>query len=280
MALTEPPAIALLALALAMFYATDRWPDRWHKIAGGGAAGLAFAAAVLAKQGTLAALAGIVWLAWDQRQWRLAGGSMLAVAACVLLPIFMAWGGLAPHRARELQHGSVFSISHAIDALGYAGLFVLVLAPHTYRLRLPTAIATLVLASAANNIFHFVEMRPFASVANRLLSANLLPVYDALAGSAIITLAALFVMAMAVRFRERSNDPVWQSMAIALVASVASLGAVTYSFSGRYVTILSPLIVVVSWPYRKTDRLWLAIILAAGASGLASLLAYLQYLPR
>ena len=279
MALTEPPAIAFLALGLAMFYATPRVPRHGAGLALAAAGGLTFAVAVLAKQGALAVLGGIAWLAWRRSEWRPAAAVFILVALTVLLPIFAAWGGVAPPLARQLQTG-IFSLKHAIGALGYAGAFLFILAPALFQSQLRRAAPFIVAALAANAIFHVIEMRPLASVANRLLNAPALAIYDQLAGGAVIAAATLLVTAVLSRFRDHAADPIWTSAAVALLLGAASFGAVTHSFSGRYLTIISPLMLLVALPYRRADTLSNLLIVAGQAAGAISLLVYLQYLSR
>lgn len=273
MALTEPPAIALLAAALWLFYQSRHCRPATAAVLAAGA-GLMFAGAVLAKQSVLPVIGGIIWLGWAKRAWLPRAIAFAAVAAVLLLPVFVAWRGLAPPIANALQKG-FFSPSHAVMALGYAGGFCVIVAPAFFavslRRTLPYAGAVFVLNAAVG----LIQMRPLASIASHVVPAALLPAFDRVAGGIVLAAATFFVATLICRWSEHRDDEVWTSAAISLLLCLGSLGAVTYSFSGRYVAILSPLLLVVVLPYRRFDVVSSVVLLAGYAAGAISLLSYL-----
>lgn len=276
LALTEPSAIALLATSLALVYRSAHAtivPSIVLAVLGGGA----FAASVLAKQITLAVSLGVIWLGITQPRWRRSALVAGLTAALLLAPVFLAWGGLAPSIATVLRRGSVFSMHNATFAFGYTGMLSVLIAYRYYVVR-PADI----LVSAAGGLLiaemFGVELRPLWSVATRVLNGELLWAYEHTAPAAVIGAGLLFVI-NTIRHFAASTDPLWRASAIGLLAGIASLGAVTYSFSGRYVVILAPLMAVVLHPHQRSD--WpSAVLLAAGyICGAVSLMAYLHYLP-
>lgn len=276
LALTEPSAIALLATSLALVYrsATATFAQSALLALLGGTA---FAASVLAKQITLAVSLGVIWLGVTQPRWRRSALVAGITALALLIPVFISWGGFAPAIATALSRGSVFSVQNAAFAFGYAALLSIPVAYHYFVFRrsdlLSSAVAGLLIAE-----LFAVQSRPLWSVATRVLNNELLWVYEHAAPAAVIAAGLLFIINTARHF-SATPDPLWRASAIGLIAGLASLGAVTYSFSGRYVVILAPLMAVVLHPHRRHD--WpSAILLALGyLCGAISLLAYLRYLP-
>jgi hypothetical protein len=277
LALTEPSAIALLAISLALVHRSANATMAQAMVLallGGGA----FAASVLAKQITLAASLGVVWLGVTQPRWRRPALVAGLTAAALLAPVFIAWGGFAPAITTLLRRDSVFSMHHATFAFGYAAILSAVIAYRYFVLRARDILFSAAAGLLVAELFG-VESRPLWSVASRVLSSELLWVYEHAAPAVVISAGLLFLTST-IRHFLAATDPLWRASAIGLVAGLASLGAVTYSFSGRYVVVLAPLIAVVLYPHRRDD--WLsALLLAIGyIGGAVSLLAYLRYLPQ
>jgi hypothetical protein len=278
MALTEPAAILLVALSFAALYGSQRSRSTANGLAFAAGGGVIFAAAVLAKQTALATVGGVAWLALVRPEWRPRALTFVLCAVAILLPVFAAWGGLAPPIATQLQVG-VFSPLHALYAFAYGAVFSMIVARGFFKGQLKTAMLLLLVAALFNLSIRVITLRPFASAANRLLSGLALQAYDQVAGAILIALAVLFIVTTVVRFKQRGSDPIWGSATVGLMLGLASCGAVTYSFSGRYLLILSPLLLVMLLPYRQLDRATAAWLVLGHIAGAITLLAYLRYLP-
>lgn len=275
MALTEAPAILLTAASLALFYSSQKRPVSTALWLGFGA-GLLFSGAVLAKQIALPVVGGGVWLGWARKEWR-PQALMFVAALVVLLPAFISWGALAPPLAAALSRG-VYSMRHAIFTCGYAGAFAFILARGFYAGQLRKAWPYIVAACVVNAFSGTVGLTPMASVLRLMLGEQVMGWYAHAAGAIVVAAATLFVWTLLARFREHRDDAIWASAAISLFLGIWATGAVTHSYSGRYLAVLAPVMLVVLLPYRRFDAVSSVLLLGGYAAGTISLLSYLQHL--
>lgn len=275
MALTEAPAVALLALALMIFFRSTIAATTRRSIALAVLAGVVFTLAVLSKQAVLATCTGMLWLAYEYPQWRRPTAIAGIVAAGLLAPVFAAWGGVAPPLATLLQRGNTFSLQHAAYAFGYAGLMGMVLSYGFFVIdRRSAALAAAI--GLAISIMLGWQARPLNSVAARIIGTSALPIYGYACAALIVGMGCLFIVSMARRART-NHDPRWRASAVSLLAAIGALGAVTYSFSGRYLIALAPLLAVVLHPYRRYDTMSACLLIVGYLCGAVSLLTYLRW---
>lgn len=275
LALTEPPALALMALGLAsVIRLTKSSPNaRVEKLAFAVLGGIALGLSCLARQNLLPLLAVLPLLAWRRRKDAPYLGVAAVAVALVVMPIFYVWKGLIPSYLNWVQV-SVFSMTHLFLALGYAGIFTVFLAPGWMRVQSKHVIPIVALVLTSAMVFPS-PFPLFTSLAGKLPPA--ITGYYLIFGNFVAGLAgAVFLVATIERIRENLHDVEWTLLAVVMLLTLLSLGKVSYNFSGRYLVVLAPLMVTLTERYRRNSSKQVVLMLVGQAVGATTLLKLLN----
>lgn len=194
-------------------------------------------------------------------------------AALVVTPVVLLWGGLVPPRV-DFYASSAFSVSHAVLALGYAGVVMALLCPAWFDMS-PVLLASVAGGAVlANLLVPMLEVTALGTLASLALPDSVLVVYPRLVGGLCLGLGVVFVVATLRRLSENRHEVAWLAVAISMLLVVLATGKITHQFSSRYVGVAAPFMVMAAARYRRFDRVELAGAGIGAALGAASLLSY------
>ena len=275
LALSEMPAIAFLAICLCAVKLICISQQEWKKYAASLIAGLFLALAILGRQPFLLVVPALLCLAVRGRRDDLVSTILIVLIAVVIpFPVFAIWGGLTPPLAASAGEG--ISFANGIMAFGYAGIFMLIIAP-AWLVRPSLAVAATVGAAcvAVNIAIGLVKIAPLASVARRILPATFFPLYEGSCGAIWLTLAVWFVGSLMVFCWARRTDRYEVFLGLATILVLATTFKITTNFSSRYVSMCFPMLVLMSRDQRVGPTLAFRS-LCGNLLGAASLLSYLK----
>ncbi|MDO8878602.1 MAG: hypothetical protein Q8M24_19220 [Pseudolabrys sp.] len=274
MALTEMPALFFITasvLLLTLMEADDAKPARLFLAA---ACGVAIAAAVLGRQNYLVLLPCLL-LAFGyppafRRQEMVQIGVIIGTVAAIAGPVFIVWDGLIP--PLSAWSGGGFSPANGIRSAGYAGLIAFLFAPEIFRVlshRKIVLAAAFVLSVPVALMLGPVSV-PMASV-TRALSAEALTGPIAASFSFVLSFSAVcFVGCFAFYvWQERTNWLTRFAGSMALLG-ILSNAKITHQFSSRYVFVFLPFIVMAAAPAVRVNwhqplRLAIGAVISLGA---------------
>jgi hypothetical protein len=248
-ALTEVPAMLLFYAHLPLLLAAVARARAGGKGAGGMGlavvAGLACGAAILGRQQFLAALAAAPVLALGAVG---ATGPVLAAyaASALALPavVFAIWGGLVPPETAWVGGGA--SPRNGALALSYAGL-IYAIYDVRWIVRHRVAFALIVAAATAANLgLGVVELIPLKTLAWLYLPARAVPYYARASCGVLLGFGAAFLAHLGRQAWARKDDVEYLYFCAALLAVLSSCFKVVHLFSGRYVAVVVPLLVLVA----------------------------------
>lgn len=272
MVLTEMPSIVLMALSVYLLLRSVRIaPERpglasAAAVAGGLCLGLGFLsrASVLVVLGALPLLARADW-----RRAALYGvGTLLVIG-----PVIAYWGGLVPAHSVVPMAGSSISVRNLLLSFCYGAVMMLIVAPRWFALPARWWLPIVGGVVIVNLVTGSVRIEVMRSVIARLpLELGML--VPRAAGSAMLALAALYVVCSVRHAYARRHDPVWLFTCVAMLLLVAAPGKITHQFSSRY-TGMAGGMMVLSGDAVAEPSPWAVLGRAAGMLlGLSSLLSF------
>ena len=251
MALTEMPSVLLSSLSVYLLLLGRRLQSGRPAVsvatacAGGAMLGLAF----LSRATVLVVLGALPCLLLSDGKRSARTVAAFAVGALVLAgPILAYWGGLVPPHSVVPVGTASFSVHNLVLSFSYGATVMLILAPHWFDLRAGWALAIIGVILALNGISGVLEIPVTRSVVARLPAA-FGAVVPRLAGSAMLGLAALFVVCSVKNLYARRSDPVWLFACLAMLLLLASPGKIVHQYSSRYTGMASGMMVIASDPY-------------------------------
>lgn len=281
MALTEMPAFffVCLFLYLAVRAVAEVGDGRAAALPLAAAAGVCLGLAVLGRQNYLVVAACLPLLApRGGRSIAVCLGLAAGVAAAIILPVFVIWGGLVPPGVARVSAG--YSLWHFLLACAYAAVAALVLAPRLYRpliARPATGIAVATIGGLLAPLagFSFLPMRPFVEA---LLGEAAAGPIGSLAAIVLAVLGLAFLAALGLHTLRNLDDGVTRFGSAALLLGLLSVGRIEHVFSSRYSLVFFPFLVLALAPLVRPS--WhLPPRLALGATlGCVSLARYFELL--
>lgn len=275
LALTEMPAVVFVALSLYLQLRGLEALEQGRPVTGWFAASaVCLGIAVWGRQPYLL-LSGVpVLLALLDRRLRVPAVVFVAVVLAAAITLFVIWKGLVPPSNQAAQQRGL-ALTNGFISLAYAGICFLLLAPRTRWLPTTTSIGLVVATVGANAWLGLVVLYPIRSVADRYLSAALMPAYGILCGSALLSVGVVFlVWFLRVSWQGR-NDLRQVTINAGLWCVVLTPAFIGHQYSSRYTAMALPYLVLASHPWREWR--WKTAATAATGCGLGfvSLFSYL-----
>jgi hypothetical protein len=295
LALTEMPAIFFLALGI-FFIIKSTQKNNFSAasifllIAGGGCISLA----IIGRQPYLVVVAAFPILFIDKNINAKSIFSLLitiAVSLAMPLYIFYVWKGLvAPQEASFFngiaQEGTLYRPDFFILCLAYFSIVFFFIAPHfflvpnflIYNKKNIAVIWSIVLVCiiAFNYYYRLIVFLPLFSVVNKILPYSIMNAASILFGSAIITLAIVFVARIIYKYYEHGFSKYYLFYALASVLVAFTCIKITGQFSSRYAAQAIPLLIPLANYFYKPGRFTVYTAAAGVLFGLISFLSYMS----
>jgi len=281
MTLSEMPAIFLMlcflvGLSLVLKFEDSKLLALTLSVLCGGAA----AGAIMGRQNYLLVLPCLVLLlhapgGMINRRELIYLGTIGAVALCMVVPIFVIWGGFIPPITADV--GSGFSIWNGVSSVGYGSIIAAILAPELFRILFKSwhysilLIACTLAVVLPMGISLSMGISPIANGKVQSIIAY------SIAYSFPVLLASLsvsFLFCMGAYIWEHRSDRIVRFCTCVFMLGILSNAKITSQFSSRYVTVFVPFLLLAVAPLVRLN--WhFPIRLACGACiSIASLQSY------
>ncbi len=266
-------AFCITAIALTLYGIKTYGYKGWVALL---VAGFCWAAALLTRQIYLPALLALVLFVFkDRRLWLKIALSMLVGIIPFLYMVFI-WGGLACPACMQMMRG--FSLANFLSALAFTGIFISILCPEWFKIRLAVLIVIAMLCVFISSFWHlFSGIIPMKVVSSHLFSGSVFKILLLLVPGAYLTLAAITIFGFLRRAWENRNDIVYLYFVFAVVGILLTHIKITAQFSSRYVIAIAPLLIILLVRQIKFNMSLVLRVLIGGALGILSLSGYIFF---
>ena len=276
LALTELPALALVALAVALAGQGMVTASASTRLGAFALSGLLAGIAITGRQTYLPALAGYVLLAFGERRLTVPALVALVLAGAALAPMVLAWHGLTPPWQTMVSQGLV--PEYGVLAFVYLATATVLIAPGFFRsVYTHPNLRWLMLAAVVAAILVCAVTGFRIAVASRVIDKlpQLLQVPAQIGATVVmVSLAAAMLIAGLANLSDLRRDRVFVLLVLLALALDGTAIAVSHQFSSRYVLAAFPFALLAVQRWWTCDG-WAVLRLGLGASlGLASLAAY------
>jgi len=239
-------------------------------------AGFCWAAALLTRQIYLPALLALVLFVFKDRRLWLKIALSMSVGIIPFLYIVFIWGGLTCPSGMQINRG--FSFSHFLSALAFTGIFISILCPEWFKIRLAVLIVIAMLCVFISSFWHlFSGIIPMKIVTSHLFSDSALKIPLLLVPGAYLTLAVITIFGFLRRAWENRNDIVYLYFVFAVVGILLTQIKVTSQFSSRYAIAVAPLLIILLVRQIKFNISLVLRVLIGGTLGILSLSGYIFF---
>ncbi|MDX2110999.1 MAG: hypothetical protein SFY80_12230 [Verrucomicrobiota bacterium] len=277
LALTEPVAITLLAIALWVLVrkpvtvGSTSTTAAWLVLAG-----LLSGAAIITRQPMLVFVPGMVLLAWmhTRNLWLCA----LFICVTVVLPVqlFTAWGGLTSPSIRVVTEGLRW-VSLPL-AFAHLGLGLLFIAPY-YFLSISWRWHSLALTAGMliNSVVFKIEYLPFYRLIHSVLGDSAMHAYGLVCGGIMVGSAASVLVCATLHLRKHRGNLRYLSYTLGCFLFALTAMKITHQFSSRYVIAALPMILLVGIHHYRAGAVAFIFSATGIAVGSVQLLAHYWY---
>jgi len=273
MALTEIPAMTMITLGVA----SAAWAMTADSTAKGqiwlgfSLAGLCFGFGVLGRQPYLPALIGFIMIAAFAPRLRWPALTATGVAVAVVLPVFIAWGGLLPPGQPTVGTHIVFE--YGLFGFAYSAVFVLLLAPRFFLIRWTWIVPVALVAAIVTLSFGGLTFQVAGGIA-RHFPPQMGHFFQMAASTVMMASGVAFILASAINMWEQREDKLFILALMLGVGLAATPAFVSHQFSSRYLMTTFPFLMIAVQRYFQPSYAAAARLILGASLGFLSLRAY------